>query len=218
MVIAAVIGLLLGFLGSIPVAGPIAALVFSLGVQGRFRSGVFIAVGGGIAEAIYAFMAFWGFSTFLTRYELVVPISRALGGVILIALGLSFLFGKVMAEADPDKEAKASKSESDLRSFALGFGITALNPTLIATWTAAVTTLYSTEAIAFSSVQAVPFALGTAVGIAGWFFILLALIRRYRDRFSVATLVGAVRAAGLLLLGLAVWFIVRFVQYLLGQG
>ena len=46
MLLAALIGLALGFFGSVPVAGPIAALVVSRGVQSRFRSGVFIALGG----------------------------------------------------------------------------------------------------------------------------------------------------------------------------
>ena len=82
MLIAFVVGFLFGFIGSIPVAGPISALVFSRGIQGRFRSGVFISLGGGVAEALYSFLAFWGFSSYLTRYPFIVPVSRAAAAAI----------------------------------------------------------------------------------------------------------------------------------------
>jgi len=208
-----VLGFLLGFIGSIPVAGPIAALVVSRGVQGRYRSGAFIALGGGIAEAIYSFLAFWGVSAFLTRYPLIVPASRLLGAVVLTVLGVAFLRSRNVAEGKP-----AKGEESRGGSFVLGFTITALNPTLIATWTAIVTTIYSTGALQFSTSQALPFALGSMVGIAGWFLLLLALIRSHRERFTVRTLQIVVRAVAVILLVMAAWFAWSFVEYLLGRG
>lgn len=213
MLLAALLGFTFGFVGSIPVAGPISALVFSRGLQGRYRSGVFIAAGGGVAEAAYAFLAFWGFSAYLTRYAFIVPTSRALAAIILTGLGISFIRSRNMQESN-----RTARADTGWASFALGLTITALNPTLIATWTAAVTTLYSTQLLSFSTGQAVPFASGTMVGIAGWFLVLLWLLRTYKGRFTVATLHKIVRAVGVLLVGTALWFFVRFVQYLLGYG
>lgn len=213
MLVATLLGFTFGFVGSIPVAGPISALVFSRGLQGRSRSGVFIAAGGAIAEAAYAFLAFWGFSAYLTRYAFIVPTSRALAAVILTALGISFIRARSMQEGE-----RTAKADTDVASFGLGFTITALNPTLIATWTAAVTTLYSTQVLSFSTGQALPFASGTMVGIAGWFFTLLLLLRAYKDRFTVATLHKIVRVVGVMLVGTALWFLYRFIEYLLGRG
>jgi threonine/homoserine/homoserine lactone efflux protein len=213
VLIAILLGFTFGFVGSIPVAGPISALVFSRGLQGRYRSGVFIAAGGGIAEAAYAFLAFWGFSAYLTRYAFIVPTSRALAAVILTALGISFIRAKNMEES-----SRTARGDTAWASFALGFTITILNPTLIATWTAAVTTLYSTGTLSFSTGLALPFALGTMVGIAGWFCLLLWLLHAYKDRFTFATLQKIVRVVGVMLVVTAIWFFVRFVQYLLGQG
>jgi threonine/homoserine/homoserine lactone efflux protein len=65
VLVAAIIGFCFGFFGSIPIAGPIAALVLQRGLVGRFRAGALIGAGAAFAEAGYAFMAFWGFSTFL---------------------------------------------------------------------------------------------------------------------------------------------------------
>lgn len=45
-------GYIFGFLGSIPIAGPTSAMVFRLGIQGKYRSGLAIASGGAIAEAV----------------------------------------------------------------------------------------------------------------------------------------------------------------------
>jgi len=64
--------------------------------------------------------------------------------------------------------------------------------------------------------MAVPFAIGACSGIAGWFLTLLWAIRRYRGRFSPSVLARLVRIIGAGLLGLAVWFGWRFVQYFIG--
>ncbi len=211
MIVAFVLGFAFGFVGSIPVAGPISALVFSRGLAGRFRSGAFIAMGGAVGEAAYAFLAFWGFSEFLARYSFIVPVSRALGALILTVLAVSFLRMKTLAEATGNAQA-----DTPWPSFVLGLTLTALNPTLIATWTAVVTTLYSTELLSFSTGKAYPFGSGTLIGIVSWYVALLVLIRAHKDRFTPRTLLHLVRAVGVMLLGTAGWFFYRFAQYLLG--
>jgi hypothetical protein len=47
-----VAGFCFGFLGSVPVAGPTSAMVLKLGIQGKYRAGLTIAVGGAISEAV----------------------------------------------------------------------------------------------------------------------------------------------------------------------
>ena len=207
MFIAALLGFTLGWLGSIPVAGPISALVLTRGIQGRFRAGVFISLGAGLVEAAYAYLAFWGFSTFLSDYPIIEPISRATAALVLAALGITFIRGKAT-----ETKTEEAPRDSALGSFTLGATLCLLNPTLIATWGATVTTLYSTKIIDFSSSQAVPFALGSCLGIAGWFLTLLWLIHRYKDRFTTATLGRTIRSVGWLLLIAAAWFAVEFVQ------
>lgn len=211
MLIALLLGFAFGWVGSIPVAGPIAALVVTRGIQGRFRSGAFIALGAALAEAGYACLAFWGFSTLLTRYPIVMPISRAAAAGVLAVLGVMFLRQR---EETPASEREL-KDEA-WASFALGAWISLVNPTLIATWTAVVTAVYSSELVELSGWMAVPFALGVCLGIAGWFLTLLGLIRRYRGRFSPKVLARLVRIIGAGLLGLAGWFGWRFVQYFFG--
>lgn len=211
MLFALVLGLAMGFLGSVPVAGPISAIIVRRGLQGRFKAGAWVAVGGALPEAGYAYLAFWGFSTFLAQYAWIELVSRGAAAVILIVLALAFMRYRTRAE-----EVERPGGSDALKSFWFGFTITALNPTLIATWTAATTTLYSIRTVHFSPRDALAFALGAAVGIVAWFFVLLGLMRRFRDRFSQSTLDRVVRGFGWLLLALSGYFVWRFVDALRG--
>lgn len=206
MLLALTVGFLFGFIGSMPVAGPIAALVFARGLQGRLSSAAAIAVGGALAEAIYAFLAFWGFAALLAKYPLVVPISRGVAALVLIVLGVIFARHRAPEEAPETRNGWGG-------GLALGFTITALNPTLIATWSAATTTLYSTGWVRFTPAVAPVFAAGACVGIAGWFGVLLLLLRRYRDRFRANVLTTVIRAMGFFLVAVGLWFLFSLAQY-----
>jgi threonine/homoserine/homoserine lactone efflux protein len=208
---AILIGFLFGFIGSMPVAGPIAALVLARGLSSRFRAGIAIAIGAALAESTYAFLAFWGFSQILTRYPIILPISRAAAAVILMGLGTFLTWRPPSPSPSPTDEPVRERLSG---SFLLGFTITALNPTLIATWTAAAATLASTGLIVLSPDLAVPFSLAACVGIIVWFWILLWLVRRYRDRFRPKTLGKVIQVIGVALVALGLWFAVLFVQWL----
>ena len=210
MLVTLLIGFLFGFIGSMPVAGPLAVIIFARAVDDRFRSAIFIAVGGGLGEAMYAFLAFWGLANLLDAYPQVVPISRGVAAMILIGLGLAFLLRREPSEAAPPVRDRGRYG------FALGFSLTALNPTLIATWTAAATSFFSTGLVAFEPALAIPFAGAACVGIVAWFVILLKLVRRYRERFAPETLGKVLRVMGLMLLGFGAWFAWLFVDYLVG--
>ncbi len=211
MLPAILFGLAIGFIGSIPIAGPVAALVVERGLEGRFRGGAYIALGGALPEGGYAYLACWGFSTFLVEYAWIELTARGAAALLMVGLGIKFLRYRSKAA-----EAARSERESGRGAFALGFSITALNPTLIATWTAATTTLCAIRPVRLGATESLGFAGGATVGVIGWFLLLLGLMRRYRDRFQQATLERAIRGiGGFLLLG-AAWFAWRFVSGLIG--
>ncbi len=208
MIVAALIGFAFGFFGSVPIAGPIAALVLQRGLTRRYKDGFAIGLGCAVAEAGYAFLAFWGFATFLADYPIIEPASRLLAALILIGLGVSFARYR-----GPKLSDERPPAATTYRSALVGFTITALNPTLIATWTAATTTLYSTGLIQADPIAALPFAGGCFVGIAGWFSLLTYLLKRYETRFRRETLDLVVRIVGWLIVALGVFFAYRFVAF-----
>lgn len=208
MLAAALIGFGLGFFGSIPVAGPIAVLVLARGLSARFKSGFFIALGSAIAEGLYAALAFWGFGALIGEYPWVEPVTRAAGAAVLLVLGVVLVRSKPHPEdAPPPRKTKG------YGSFMIGFGVTAVNPTLIATWTAAVTAVYGSGAVTFSAANAALFAVGTMLGIASWSSILLYVIHKLQKRFHPEMLIKAKRITGWVVLSLSLFFVYRCIDY-----
>jgi threonine/homoserine/homoserine lactone efflux protein len=202
------IGFLFGFIGSMPLAGPIAVLVFATALEARPRQALYIGLGCAFAEAAYATLAFWGFSRLLDAYPAIVPISRAAAAVILLGLGIAFVRRKAgVSAATPRGRGRRGGP------LALGFSITALNPTLIATWTGATTVLFSTGAVAVRPEYALLFGLSAGAGIALWYVVLVRLVTRFRDRFQPQTLNNALRVMGVLLLGVGGWFVWQLASY-----
>ncbi len=209
MLLALLIGFAFGFFGSIPVAGPVAALVLKHGMTGRAKSGAWVGLGCAAAEALYAFVAVWGFATYLAEYPWIEPTSRAVAALILGALAVVFLRYR-----SPKASEDRAPVESPLKSLSVGFSVTLLNPTLIATWTGATTTLYSTGLVELSARSAPWFAAGAFAGISGWFAGLSYLLHRVSGNFRTATIDRAVRGVGVVLLLLAAWFAWRFIDWL----
>jgi threonine/homoserine/homoserine lactone efflux protein len=205
MLLPLLIGFAFGFLGSMPVAGPISLLVLHLGLAHDSRHAVYVAVGGALAESLYALLAFWGLSEALTRYPIILPASRMVGSALLLALGLIMLLTPAR-EAAPQAQPRRKGNK---RSFALGFLVTAVNPTLIVTWTAAVAGLNATGLLAMDRAQALPFAAAACCGIIAWFLVLLTLVRRWRNRVSVQALGRFKRSMGAVLVAVGGWMALR---------
>jgi threonine/homoserine/homoserine lactone efflux protein len=202
-----VVAFVFAFVGSLPMAGPVALLVVSNGAKRRYGDAIRIALGAAAAEGIYAFLAFWGFATFLARHALVLPISHGVTAVILCGLGARFLFFKLKEE-----DGKREEQEKSGR-FWVGFSIAGLNPTLLATWGAVTTFLYARQLVQFTGLLAIPFGVFAAAGIAAWGFVMVALLKRFRDDLPRATLTWVVRAMGVLLVGVGVWSAVELGEY-----
>jgi len=177
-------GFMLGFCTSIPVAGPISILVLALGVENKVRTAFGVAVGGAVAEAIYAFLAFWGFSHYLVHYPQVATVARMLTVAILLFIGFRLLRKK--GQAGPVSSA-AARSRAR-HGFLMGFTISILNPTLILSWTAAAGLVVAWHLLSATPLGALPFSSGVCAGIAGWFALLLYLVAGYRGRFQPGSL------------------------------
>src|SRR5262245_51236802 len=104
---AAAFGFAFGFVGSIPIAGPIAALVWSRGLEDRTRSGLFLAAGAAVAEGAYVYLAFWGFSEVLARYAWIEPLSRLAAAATLTVLGVRFVRRPHLEAAAPPPDPRA---------------------------------------------------------------------------------------------------------------
>lgn len=198
MIAALVVAFVLSFLGSIPIAGPIAVIVVSKALEHRNRAAFFIAVGASVAEAIYAFLAFWGFSAVLGGHPGLVPASRLVGCGIIVALGIYLVVRK--PKSPEHAKAKDRSNAVGIRNVLLGFSMTVVNPTLIVTWTAAVGAAHSTGFLRMQPRDAFPFALGVAGGIVSWFALLLVLLGHFKEKVTESTLNKSIRWIGVALI------------------
>jgi threonine/homoserine/homoserine lactone efflux protein len=203
------IALAFGFFGSTPLAGPISLLVVSRAARGRFEDARRIGWGAAIAEAFYAGTAFWGFATFFSRYAFIVPLSHGLTAVILVLLGLR------LAVSAPQDQRRGEQNKTG--SFLLGFWISALNPTLLVTWSAAVAFLYSKGLGVTAGAGAIPFGACAGAGIACWFSLFVALLRKYEGRVPRTLLAAIVRVLGVALLALGLWSGIQLLYWLRGE-
>ncbi len=199
------IALAFGFFGSMPLAGPVSLAVVSRVARRKYRPAIQIAFGAATAEGIYAGVAFWGFTWLLARHPLVVPISHAATALILVGLGVRFAFWK------PSKE----KEEKDPgETFLVGFSLSALNPTLLVTWGAAVAFLYSKGLGHGTKLDALPFGISAAAGVGGWFLLLVAIMHKLEGKLPKRVLRWTIRTLGVGLVVLGAWSGVQFVQWL----
>ncbi|KAE9362443.1 hypothetical protein PF008_g36 [Phytophthora fragariae] len=202
-----VAGFVFGFLGSVPVAGPTSAMVLKLGIQGKYTAGMTIAVGGAISEATYAGIAFWGFGSFLAGAKFLLPVSKVLGAIMFTLIGLVFLKADMKPSLDSDVEASHGKAARRpqgevLKNILMGLTMSGINPALLASYTGAIASVYGTGMLEFTLFLAVVFAIGVCCGVSTWFYLLLSLLKKYKQRLQNHTIDLIMRGLGCFLLTL----------------
>ena len=198
-----------GFVGSMPLAGPVALLLVSRSAEKKYGQAILVAFGAVCAEVPYAGLAFFGFSTFLPRHKWILPASHAVTAVLLVALGVYF------ARWTSSSEGKTKMKPERTGSFFLGLSIGALNPTLLATWSAVTAALYTHIQEGLEQWMAIPFGLAAGAGTISWQLILVLLLRHFGERFPHRVLTWAVRDMGSMLVVLGVVSGMYFIHYLL---
>lgn len=176
MLLAFALGCVLGYVGSIPAAGPLAILIANAALDGRRRRALSLAVGGAIAEGAWAVVAASGFGWVLSAQPALERVLRLAGGGLALALGVALLAARQGRRAGEVPAERAS-------ALAVGFLLVALNPAFLATWLAfcALLAAHPSLSAAASPRHALALGVGAALGVFGWFSTLGALVSRYRD-------------------------------------
>src|SRR5947209_6404464 len=100
IVLAAVTGMISGFMLSVPV-GPINLTIMNEGARRGFYWAFMIGMGATAMEAIYCFIAFTGFSTFFSR-GYVKAAMELFSFVFMLFLGIKFLVVKSITQPPVD--------------------------------------------------------------------------------------------------------------------
>ncbi len=200
-VVASVAAFVIAFVGSMPLAGPISVIVVSRAAQHQGRAALTLAVGAAAAEGIYASVALWGFSTFLAHHPLATPISHAVSALVLLAIGIHFTTWKYRPAEKGDQKP----------GLLVGFAVSALNPTLLLTWSVVVATL-DARGLDLTPSLALPFGVCAAAGIVAWNATLVALLARFAGKVPTRGVTRLVRGMGVLLVVVSGWTAVGVVR------
>jgi threonine/homoserine/homoserine lactone efflux protein len=192
-VIAGALGFGLGFVGSMPIAGPVSLLVVERAIAGRYRDGFLLACGAAAAEAGYCAGALYGYGFLLNRWPPLRPLLSVFGALLLIAIGIHFMRGR-RPRADGPAPSAALVTRS--HQAALGFTLVGLNPSVVMSWLAVLTALHAMGLEPEGNGNRLLFVAGVGLGIVAWFGALLFMLHRGRERIPPIALDRLVRALG----------------------
>ena len=129
-----IVGLIVGFIFSMPIAGPISILVTSNALKGKVRYCNLATVGASFADFVYVFAAVFGLTKFYSFYKPFIPYVLLVGSLFLLFLGYKISKTKVDLEHIDDKNKVAGKIKKERGGFWTGFLLNFLNPTLFLGW------------------------------------------------------------------------------------
>lgn len=129
----AILGLVAGFVFSIPVAGPISILLISKALNGRLRYCLRLSLGAAIVEFFYVFIAIYGITQLYETYKSFIPFLLFGGSVFLLYVGLKVIKTKLDLQAIKRKELPKDIS-LDKGGLRTGLIINITNPSLFIGW------------------------------------------------------------------------------------
>lgn len=167
-------GVLLGFVGALPV-GPVNAAVIDTAMRKCVRRAFCIGLGGAFVDFLYSQIAAMGLLSVLAEFPSLQTGFLLIGGVILVVLGM-------LTVAKPPLPSNAQPSEGPVhssalfRSFLKGVGITIMNPANFVSWFL----LAGTVLAGLDRGDCFIAGIGIFVGTAVWFVLLTWLAAKGR--------------------------------------
>jgi threonine/homoserine/homoserine lactone efflux protein len=205
LLLAFLLGFGIAFVGSMPMSGPVAVIIMSRALRSERKSALLVAIGAALVEALYAGAIASFLPHLLGKARGVVLASLGIGSLVVTTLGVLLLVRPAAAQVS------ASSPKRGLLHGALS---TLLNPTLIATWTVAVSTLYANDWLSPLFRSALVFALGVGLGSVAWFGLAVLVIGASHRRVTPRLQRTVLRAMGGLLTVSGIVLGVRFANAL----
>jgi threonine/homoserine/homoserine lactone efflux protein len=211
LISALVIGLVSGFIISIPV-GPINLAIINEGAKRGFRWGVLIGFGAIAMDIIYCATAFAGFAGMFTTPVLQASI-QLLSFLALVYLGIKYLQAKDLPATSKSLEIVEHRLHPHT-AFTIGFVRVLGNPAVLLFWIFLSAFIMSHEWIDDTWASRGACVVGMATGAFTWFVLLSFLVSLGHGRFSARSLVRMSHLSGLCLLLAALPVGIRLIKLL----
>lgn len=216
------IGILLGFLGSVPITGPTSATVFQSGMRRRWSHGFSVGLGSSVVEGGFAAVSLLGVSQLLDGEDAagdsggsssssLQAWSQLLGGVIVSVLGVVFLNFKLdVAELEQQEVGGDGPPTVGCRGIVIGMLIKLAGMHSLAVYSMAIATIRGLGLGVLSGTElpsGLALGLGVAAGAVGWYSILLSLMRHLHSSSFIKHADKITKGFGLLLALIGGWTI-----------
>lgn len=182
---------LVGFAASVPV-GPVAILVVQKTLSKGYKAGFITGLGASVVDTLFAVVAVFALAAtqrFLNDHQVVILLA---GGAILVGIGLS------MALKDPFRKMRSDgTSKASATDFLQAVFMTLSNPGAIFVMLALFAFFGITDNSP-SSWKVAPILLSVAGGSVVYWFLLSWGLGRFRDKFTMNTLLWISRVTGAL--------------------
>jgi threonine/homoserine/homoserine lactone efflux protein len=130
-----IIGLIAGFIFSMPIAGPISILITSNALKGRLRYCNLLAIGSSIADFLYVILGVYGITHLFIDYKPVIPYILGAGSIFIMYIGIKIILTKFDTEHIDEESILSEKHiKTHKGAFYTGLMINLLNPTLFFGW------------------------------------------------------------------------------------
>ena len=132
LVTISIVGLLAGFIFSMPIAGPVSIFVTSRALSGKLRYCTIFAIGASLADRIYVFFAVYGVTRLYRYFKPAIPYILFGGALIILFIGIKIIRTRIDLEHIDNKNPLTEKIEKrEKGAFYTGFMMNFLNPDLI---------------------------------------------------------------------------------------
>ena len=196
MILAFLVGLIVGFLICIPV-GPINLWAVNTQVKRNFKSAISIALGASTMDFIYFMIILSGLSLFNFSLQ-TIHVLKIIGVLILLVFGIKELMtSQVSFNLSEEEKLNAPKATS---YFFLGVLIYTSNPTLIASMTAIASLIKSWQLFDSNLTNHILLSSGLALGTLSWFVLLLKVVGKYQNKLSEKFFLRFSQASGAFIL------------------
>ena len=198
--IAAITGIISGFILSVPV-GPINLTIINEGARRGFKWGALIGLGAVVMEVLYCALAFTGFASFFTR-GIVKAAMELFSFVFMLFLGIKFLIANKVPAATHIEETIEHKFHPH-SAFWVGFVRVMGNPGVLLFWIILAANFISRGWVTPDGQGKLACIGGVAIGTGVWFMGLSWAVSLGHQKFSEKTLLRMEHFSGIGLLILA---------------
>ncbi|KPK35907.1 MAG: hypothetical protein AMK70_04335 [Nitrospira bacterium SG8_35_1] len=201
-----------GFLAAVP-AGPVQIEVVRRSINGHMHSSFMVIAGALAADIIYGVIALFGIAPFLQK-EIVMAVFWLAGSCLLIFLGTVTIRQSLSGGAQNSDSSYLRKKRW---GFIGGFSLAAANPMMILWWLIAVKLFKDIKLIqSVTPDVAVSFIAAGGSGLASYLILLSAFLYWAKRFISEHTIIRVNITTGVVLLGIALYFLYSSLRSIAG--